>query len=131
MRRLPHAAARVDLRRTDAAEFQQVFLRMARYSPGSTPTHPQPLLPGPRGERPAVTGDAAKAAAEYLASVNLGNAGGDRISAQDAAASEGPRHHGHRHRIRPAAQGRAAARRRSSIRMGRSGTPISARSSWA
>ena len=56
------------------AEFEQVFLRMSRYSPGSTPTHPQPLLPGPRGERPAVTGDAAKAAAEYLASLSLGNA---------------------------------------------------------
>src|SRR5437762_3349281 len=56
------------------AEFEQVFLRMSRYSPGSTPTHPQPLLPGPRGERPAVTGEPAKAAAEFLASVTLGNA---------------------------------------------------------
>jgi streptogramin lyase len=55
-------------------EFEQVFLRMSRYSPGSTPTHPQPLLPGPRGERAVVTGDAAKAAAEYLASLSRGNA---------------------------------------------------------
>src|SRR5262245_40192945 len=69
-----HTLQRVLTSTHDAAEFQQVFLRMARYSPGSTPTHPQPLLPGPRGERPAVTGDAAKAAAEYLASVSLGNA---------------------------------------------------------
>ena len=30
-------------------------------------------MPGPRGERPAVTGAAAKAAAEYLASLTLGN----------------------------------------------------------
>jgi hypothetical protein len=45
---------------------------MAHYSPGSQPTHPHPLLPGPRGERPAVTGDAAKATAKYLASVTLG-----------------------------------------------------------
>jgi virginiamycin B lyase len=68
-----HTLQRVLTSNHDAPEFQQVFLRMARYSPGSTPTHPQPLLPGPRGERPAVTGDAAKAAAEFLASVSLGN----------------------------------------------------------
>jgi virginiamycin B lyase len=68
-----HTLQRVLTSNHDAAEFQQVFLRMARYSPGSTPTHPQPLLPGPRGERPVVTGDAAKAAAELLASVTLGN----------------------------------------------------------
>lgn len=68
-----HTLQRVLTSNHDAAEFEQVFLRMARYSPGSTPTHPQPLLPGPRGERPAVTGEAAKAAAEYLASVSLGN----------------------------------------------------------
>jgi virginiamycin B lyase len=69
-----HTLQRVLTSSHDAAEFQQVFVRMSRYSPGSTPTHPQPLLPGPRGERPVVTGDAAKAAAEFLASVNLSNA---------------------------------------------------------
>jgi virginiamycin B lyase len=69
-----HTLQRVLTSNHDAAEFQQVFMRMSRYSPGSTPTHPQPLLPGPRGERPAVTGEAAKAAAELLASVTLGNA---------------------------------------------------------
>jgi len=68
-----HTLQRVLTSNHDAAEFQQVFLRMSRYSPGSTPIHPQPLLPGPRGERPAVTGDAAKAAAELLANVSLGN----------------------------------------------------------
>src|SRR5215510_2923827 len=68
-----HTLQRVLTSNHDAAEFEQVFLRMARYSPGSTPTHPQPLLPGPRGERPAVTGEAAKAAAEFLAGVSLGN----------------------------------------------------------
>jgi virginiamycin B lyase len=68
-----HTLQRVLTSTHDAPEFQQVFLRMARYSPGSSPTHPQPLLPGPRGERPVVTGDAAKAAAEFLASVSLGN----------------------------------------------------------
>ncbi len=69
-----HTLQRVLTSTHSPAEFEQVFLRMSRYSPGSTPTHPQPLLPGPRGERPAVTGDAAKAAAEYLASLTLGNA---------------------------------------------------------
>jgi len=72
-----HTLQRVMTSTHDAAEFQLVFLRMARYSPGSTPTHPQPLLPGPRGERPAVVGDAAKAAAEFLASVSLGNSEAD------------------------------------------------------
>ena len=69
-----HTLQRVVTSTHDADEFQQVFRRMAAYSPGSTPTHPQPLLPGPRGERPVVTGAAAVAAAEYLASVNMSNA---------------------------------------------------------
>jgi streptogramin lyase len=69
-----HTLQRVITSTHDADEFQQVFRRMAGYSPGSTPTHPQPLLPGPRGERPVVTGAAAVAAAEYLASINMSNA---------------------------------------------------------
>jgi len=68
-----HTLQRVLTSMHPAAEFEQVFLRMGRYSPGSPPVKPQPLLPGPRGERPAVSGAAAKAAAEYLASVTLGN----------------------------------------------------------
>jgi hypothetical protein len=35
----------------DAEEFKQVFQRMGAYSPGSTSTHLQPLLPGPRADR--------------------------------------------------------------------------------
>ena len=66
-----HTLHRVFSSSYTASEFQDIFQRMSRYSPGSTPTAPQPLLPGPRGERPAVTGDAAKAAAAWLASVNL------------------------------------------------------------
>ena len=59
----------------DAAEFMQVFKRMGTYSPGSTPTHPQPLLPGPAAIGPlADAGDAARQMADYLASVNLSNA---------------------------------------------------------
>ena len=69
-----HTLQRVLTSNHTPAEYEQVFMRMSRYSPGSTPTHPQPLLPGPRGERAVVTGDAAKAAAEYLASLTLGNA---------------------------------------------------------
>jgi streptogramin lyase len=69
-----HTLHRVVSSTHDAAEFEQLFLRMSRYSPGSTPLHPQPLLPGPRGERPAVSGAAAKAAAEFLAGVNMSNA---------------------------------------------------------
>jgi virginiamycin B lyase len=68
-----HTLQRVLTSTHDAAEFEQVFNRMGRYSPGSTPSRPQPLLPGPRGERPPVSGDQAKAAAAYLASVTLGN----------------------------------------------------------
>src|SRR5262249_43259771 len=68
-----HSLQRVFTSSYSPAEFEQIFVRMSRYSPGSQPTHVQPLLPGPRGERPAVTGAAAKAAAEYLASVALGN----------------------------------------------------------
>ena len=68
-----HTLQRVLTSSHTAEEYEQVFIRMSRYSPGSQPTRPQPLLPGPRGERPAVTGAAAKAAAEYLASISLGN----------------------------------------------------------
>ena len=37
-----HTLQRVLTSTHDAAEFQQVFLRMARYSPGSSPTHRAP-----------------------------------------------------------------------------------------
>ena len=69
-----HTLQRVIMSTHDADAFQQVFRRMAMYSPGSQPTHPQPLLPGPRGERPVVTGAAAVAAAEYLAGLNMSTA---------------------------------------------------------
>jgi hypothetical protein len=54
-------------------EYQQVFRRMGTYSPGSTPARPQPLLPGPRGERPPIGAAEIGPAANYLASVTLGN----------------------------------------------------------
>ena len=34
-----------------AEEFKQIFRRMGSYAPGSTPSHPQVLLPWPRGDR--------------------------------------------------------------------------------
>ena len=51
LRRLPHLAAHLQSTH-DADEFLQVFKRMGTYSPGSTPTHPQPLLPGGHNSRP-------------------------------------------------------------------------------
>src|SRR5215510_10675258 len=54
-----HTLQRVLTSSHDAAEYEQVFNRMGRYAPGSVPTRPQPLLPGPRGERPMVQGEAA------------------------------------------------------------------------
>jgi virginiamycin B lyase len=66
-----HTLQRIVTSNHDAEEFQQIFKRMGSYSPGSTPLHPQPLLPGPRGERPAVPAAKAPAAAAYLASINL------------------------------------------------------------
>src|SRR5262249_45912193 len=111
-------------------EFQQVFLRMARYSPGSTPTHPQPPLPGPRGERPAVTGDAAKAAAEFLASVSLGNS-----EAIEYLFKTLPRPKGRSTKVLiteyDLPRKGALPHDSSSIRMGWFGTPISAPNSWA
>ena len=53
----------------DAAEFQQVFLRMAGYYPGSTPLKPQRLV-GDAARR-LIPADQAPAAAEWLASINL------------------------------------------------------------
>ncbi len=55
----------------EAEDFLAIFKRMGTYSPGSMPTKPQPLLPGPRGERPAVSNANAPKASELLAKANL------------------------------------------------------------
>jgi virginiamycin B lyase len=68
-----HTLQRVLTSTHSAEEYANVFKRMGTYSPGSTPARPQPLLPGPRGERPAVSAAEAPAASAYLASVTLGN----------------------------------------------------------
>ena len=54
-----------------ADDFPDIFRRMGSYSPGSTPDAPQPLLPGPRGERPRVNAQIIKPASELLARANL------------------------------------------------------------
>ena len=41
-----HTLQRIVQSTHNADEFMQVFKRMGSYSPGSTPLHPQPLLPG-------------------------------------------------------------------------------------
>jgi virginiamycin B lyase len=67
-----HTLQRVMRSTYTSEDFQQIiFKRMGMYSPGSTPAHPQPLLPGPRGERPRVRADAAKGAGDLLARANL------------------------------------------------------------
>jgi streptogramin lyase len=65
-----HTLQRIVSSTHDADEFQAVIKRMGTYSPGSTPTHPQPLLPGPRGER-GMAPAAAASAATFLASINM------------------------------------------------------------
>ena len=60
--------------RNDAEEWIQVFNRMGRYYPGSTPAQPQLLVSGgPRSDRGRVDPDIAKAAAQFLVNVSLTN----------------------------------------------------------
>ncbi len=75
-----HSYQRIVNSQHDAEEFMQVFDRMAGYYPGSTPLQPQRLIGTARrnlggGAGNAMGGDgrapAMKAAAEWLASINL------------------------------------------------------------
>lgn len=66
-----HTLQRIMSSTHTADEFLPLFKRMGTYSPGSVPTKPQPLLPGPRGERPPIANAVAQKAADLLASVNL------------------------------------------------------------
>src|SRR3954469_4253759 len=58
----------------DAAEWEQVFTRMGRYAPESTPVRPQLIVQGGlRSERPRVAANMMKQAAEYLDKISLAN----------------------------------------------------------
>jgi streptogramin lyase len=70
-----HTLQRIVQSTHDSAEFMQVFHRMGTYSPGSTPTFPQPLLPGGNNsDRSPMPEPIQQKMADYLASVNLSNA---------------------------------------------------------
>jgi virginiamycin B lyase len=69
-----HTLQRIVRSLHDAAEFLQIFKRMAGYYPGSTPLHPQRLIGDV--ERNLTRGANLEAAAQYLASINLSR--GDR-----------------------------------------------------
>ncbi len=66
-----HTLQRIFASTHDAEEFKQIFKRMGSYSPGSTPTHPQVLLPGPRGDRSPMPTSQWDAMSEWLASVDM------------------------------------------------------------
>ena len=69
-----HTLQRVFASAHDAEEFKQIFRRMGSYAPGSTPVHPQKLLPGPRGDRSPMPPSQWEATSAWLASVNLNTA---------------------------------------------------------
>jgi streptogramin lyase len=64
-----HTVERIVKSTHDADEFLQVFQRMSRYAPGSTPLRPQMTVG--RSQRDVTRGANPKAAAEWLATVNL------------------------------------------------------------
>jgi streptogramin lyase len=66
-----HTLQRVFASAHDAEEFKQIFRRMGTYAPGSTPAHPQKLLPGPRGDRSPMPTSQFEATSAWLASVNV------------------------------------------------------------
>jgi streptogramin lyase len=66
-----HTLQRVFASVHDAEEFKQIFKRMGTYAPGSTPAHPQTLLPGPRGDRSPMPSSQSEATSAWLASVDL------------------------------------------------------------
>jgi virginiamycin B lyase len=70
-----HTLQRIVQSTHDAAEFVQVFHRMGTYSPGSTPAHVQPVLPGGNNSNRAPIPPALeKQTADYLARINLSDA---------------------------------------------------------
>jgi len=70
-----HTLQRVFTSTHDAEEFKQIFKRMGTYSPGSMPTNPQVLLPGPRGDRSPMPPSQWDAMSAWLASVDMKHSG--------------------------------------------------------
>src|SRR5262249_52065933 len=69
-----HTLQRVFTAVHSADEWEQVFTRMGRYSPLSTPARPQPIVQGgSRSERPRVASNMMRQSAEYLERVSLSN----------------------------------------------------------
>ena len=69
-----HTLQRLFTAQHDVDEWIQVFNRMGRYYPGSTPAQPQLLVSGgARSERPRVDPKVAQAAAQFLVDVSLSN----------------------------------------------------------
>jgi virginiamycin B lyase len=66
-----HTLQRIFASTHDAAEFKQIFRRMGSYAPGSTPTNPQMLLPGPRGDRSPMPPSQWEATSTWLENVDL------------------------------------------------------------
>ena len=64
-----HTVQRIFQSTHDANEWQQVFARMATYSPGSVPSHPQPTVGG--AQRGFGTPEQTKPYADWLAGINL------------------------------------------------------------
>jgi streptogramin lyase len=69
-----HTLQRIFASAHDAEEFKQIFGRMGTYAPGSTPVHPQTLLPGPRGDRSPMPRSQWEATSAWLASVDVNSA---------------------------------------------------------
>jgi virginiamycin B lyase len=69
-----HTLQRVFTALHDADEWKQVFTRMGRYAPETTPLHPQLIVQGgARSERPRVAANQMQQAAEYLEKVSISN----------------------------------------------------------
>ena len=69
-----HTLQRVFTSLHDADEWKNVFTRMGRYAPETTPAHPQLIVTGgARSERPRVPAAMMQQAAEYLERVSLAN----------------------------------------------------------
>jgi streptogramin lyase len=69
-----HTLQRVFTAVHSADEWKQVFTRMGRYAPESTPTYPQLIVQGgARSERPRVAANMMQQAADYLEKVSLAN----------------------------------------------------------